>query len=191
MSRPDNLIRTKKYLTERRDFMAESTQHKLDRVRKPRVHLTYDVETGDATQQKELPFLVGVMSDLSGNPEEPLPKLKDRKFVEIDRDNFNKVMGATKPRLAYRVDNKLTEEDTKIGVELKFNSLDDFSPENVVQQIDPLRKLLDARKRLSDLLQKLDGNDKLDELLQDVLGNTEKLSELKEATGGETEEAGE
>jgi type VI secretion system protein ImpB len=171
--------------------MAESTQHKLDRVRKPRVHLTYDVEVGDATQQKELPFLMGVMSDLSGNPEEPLPKLKDRKFVEIDRDNFNKVMGATKPRLAYRVDNKLTEEDTKIGVELKFNSLDDFSPENVVQQIDPLRKLLDARKRLSDLLQKLDGNDKLDELLQDVLGNTEKLSELKEATGGETEEAGE
>jgi type VI secretion system protein ImpB len=171
--------------------MAESTQHKLDRVRKPRVHLTYDVEVGDATQQKELPFVVGVMSDLSGKPEEALPKVKDRKFVEIDRDNFNKVMDAMKPRLAYRVDNKLTDDDTKIGVELKFNSLSDFSPENVVNQIDPLRKLLEARKRLSDLLQKLDGNDKLDELLQDVLSNTEKLNELKGATGGETEEAGE
>lgn len=171
--------------------MVESTQHKLDRVRKPRVHLTYDVEVGDATQVKELPFVVGVMSDLSGKPEELLPKVKDRKFVEIDRDNFNKVMGSIKPRLAYRVDNKLTDDESKIGVELKFNSLDDFSPENVVQQIDPLRKLLEARKRLSDLLQKLDGNDKLDELLQDVLSNTEKLNDLKESTGGETEEAGE
>ena len=171
--------------------MAESTQHKLDRVRKPRVHLTYDVEVGDAVQQKELPFVVGVMSDLSGKPEEALPKVKDRKFVEIDRDNFNKVMDAMKPRLAYRVDNKLTDDDTKIGVELKFNNLNDFSPENVVKQIDPLRKLLEARKRLSDLLQKLDGNDKLDELLQDVLSNTEKLDELKDATGGETEKAGE
>jgi type VI secretion system protein ImpB len=161
----------------------ESLQHKLDRVRSPRVHITYDVEIGDAIEMKEIPFVVGVLSDLSGKPDEPLPKLKDRKFVEIDRDNFDKVLEGTKPRLAFRVDNKLTEEDTKIPVELRFKSMDDFHPESVVRQITPLRKLLEARQRLSDLLSKLDGNEKLEELLQNVITSTESMQKLGEEAG--------
>ena len=167
----------------------ESLQHKLDRVRAPRVHITYDVEIGDAIELKEIPFVVGVLADLSGKPEEPLPKLKDRKFVEIDRDNFDRVLEGQKPRLAFRVDNKLTGEDTKMAVDLRFKSIDDFHPERVVQQIDPLRKLLDVRHRLSDLLNKLDGNDRLDELLQQVISSTESLEQLgKEAGVATTDE---
>src|SRR5919112_3017687 len=104
----------------------ESIQSKLGRVRPPRVHITYDVEVGDAIQLKELPFVVGVLADLSGKPDEPLPRLKDRKFVEIDRDNFNKVLAGMKPRLAFPVDNKLQNDGTKINVELKFSHIDDF-----------------------------------------------------------------
>ena len=167
----------------------ESLQHKLDRVRAPRVHITYDVEIGDAIELKEIPFVVGVLADLSGKPEEPLPRLKDRKFVEIDRDNFDRVLEGQKPRLAFRVDNKLTGEDTKMAVDLRFKSIDDFHPERVVQQIDPLRKLLDVRHRLSDLLNKLDGNDRLDELLQQVISSTESLQQLgKEAGVATTDE---
>jgi type VI secretion system protein ImpB len=167
----------------------ESLQHKLDRVRAPRVHITYDVEIGDAIELKEIPFVMGVLADLSGKPEEPLPKLKDRKFVEIDRDNFDRVLEGQKPRLAFRVDNKLTGEDTKMAVDLRFKSIDDFHPERVVQQIDPLRKLLDVRNRLSDLLNKLDGNDRLDELLQQVISSTESLQQLgKEAGVATTDE---
>lgn len=161
----------------------ESLQHKLDRVRAPRVHITYDVEIGDAIEMKEIPFVVGVLADLSGKPEEPLPKLKDRKFIEIDRDNFNNVLEGIKPRLAFKVDNKLTGEDTRMAVELRFKSIDDFHPESVVKQIIPLQKLLDARQRLSDLLSKLDGNDKLDELLQDVIASTDSLQKLGEEAG--------
>jgi type VI secretion system protein ImpB len=161
----------------------ESLQHKLDRVRAPRVHITYDVEIGDAIEMKEIPFVVGALADLSGKPEEPLPKLKDRKFIEIDRDNFNNVLEGMKPRLAFKVDNKLTGEDTRMAVELRFKSIDDFHPESVVKQITPLQKLLDARQRLSDLLSKLDGNDKLDELLQDVIASTDSLQKLGEEAG--------
>src|SRR5947208_8928129 len=142
----------------------ESLQHKLDRVRRTRVHLTYDVEIGGAIQQKEIPFVLGVLSDLSGKPAEPLPRLKDRKFVEIDRDNFNKVLSGMKPRLAFQVDNKLQDDDSKLNVELRFNSMDDFDPEQVVRKVEPLRKLLEARERLTGLLSKMDGNDKLEEL---------------------------
>ena len=163
--------------------MAESLQHKLDRVRSPRVHITYDVEIGGAIQMKEIPFVVGVLGDFSGKPAEPLPKPKDRKFVEIDRDNFNNVLGGMNPRMAFRVDNKLTEDNTKMAVELNFKSLDDFHPENVARQIDPLRKMMDARRKLSELLSKLDGNDKLDELLQTVITSTDSLQKLKEASG--------
>ena len=168
--------------------MAESLQHTLDRVRSPRVHITYDVEVGDAIEMKEIPFVVGVLADLSGNPDQPLPKVKDRKFVEIDRDNFNQVLAGMKPRLAYKVDNKLTDDDSKIAVELRFKSLDDFHPERVAGQIEPVRKLVDARKRLSDLLSKLDGNDKLEELLQDVLANTDSLEKLGKEVGVEKKE---
>jgi len=163
--------------------MPESLQHTLDRVRSPRVQITYDVEIGDAIEMKEIPFVVGVLADLSGKPDEPLPKVKDRKFVEIDRDNFNQVLSGMKPRLAYRVDNKLTDDDTKMAVELRFKSLDDFHPERVAEQVTPVRKLVDARKRLSDLLAKLDGNDKLDEMLQEVLANTDSIEKLGQEAG--------
>lgn len=164
--------------------MPESTQHKLDRIRPPRVQITYDVEIGDASQKKELPFIVGVLADLAGQPAQALPKVKDRKFVEIDRDNFNDVLASIGPRAVIRVDNKLTNDGSKINVELKFNNIDDFNPTNVVKQVEPLRKLLEARQRLTDLLGKLDGNDKLDELLQSVVSNSDGLKELKAQTGG-------
>ena len=168
--------------------MPESLQHTLDRVRAPRVQITYDVEIGDAIEMKEIPFVVGVLADLSGKPDEPLPKVKDRKFVEIDRDNFNQVLAGMKPRLAYRVDNKLTDDDSKMAVELRFKSLDDFHPERVAEQVTPVRKLVEARKRLSELLGKLDGNDKLDELLQDVLANTDAIEKLGQEAGVEKKE---
>ena len=165
--------------------MAESTQHKLDRIRPPRVQITYDVEIGDAIQMKELPFVAAIMADLSGKPEEPLPKLKERKFVEIDRDNFNEVLASCKPRIAYQVDNRLTDDDTKLNLELKFNHIDDFEPVNLIKQVEPLRKLFEARQRLNDLISKLDGNDELDALLQDIVENTEGLNEIKSMAGGE------
>lgn len=162
--------------------MAESTQHKLDRIRPPRVQITYDVEIGDAIQMKELPFVGGILADLSGQPEEPLPKVKDRKFVEIDRDNFNDIMDSINPRLVFQVSNKLVDDDSKMNLELKFNHMDDFDPVAVLKQIKPLKQLYDARQRLSDLLTKLDGNDDLDNLLQDVIQNTENMEELKTLT---------
>ena len=166
----------------------ESLQHTLDRVRAPRVQITYDVEVGDSIEKKEIPFVVGVMGDFSGKPDEPLPKMKDRKFVEIDRDNFNKVLEGMKPRVAFRVDNKLANDGSQLAVDLRFKSMDDFHPENVAEQITPLKKLVEARKRLSDLLTKLDGNDKLDELLQDVISNTDSLKKLGDEAGVGTAE---
>jgi type VI secretion system protein ImpB len=148
------------------------------------------VETGGAIQKKEIPFVVGVVGDYSGKPDPDDPdkkRFKDRKFVEIDRDNFNSVLKGMKPRLAFRVDNKLSDEDTKIPVELKFESLDDFHPEQVAKQISPVNKLVDARQKLTELLGKLDGNEKLDELLQGVINETDQLQELSKDTGGEKE----
>ena len=161
----------------------ESTQHKLDRVRAPRVQITYDVETDGAIEMKELPFVVGVLSDLSGKPDEPLPRLRDRKFLDIDRDNFDAVMHGMKPRLAYRVDNKLTNDDTKLAVELRFNSLEDFEPEQVARQVEPLRKLLETRAQLAALLAKADGNDRLSEKLREIMSNTELLKKVGEEAG--------
>lgn len=161
----------------------ESIQHKLDRVRPPRVHITYDVELGGAIELKELPFVVGVLGDFSGKPEEPLPRVRDRKLVEIDRDNFNQVLAGMKPRLALSVDNKLADDGSKTRVELRFNSIEDFEPDQVVQQVAPLRKLVEARQRLRDLMSKMDGNDKLEELLQDIIQNTGSQKELSQALG--------
>jgi len=159
--------------------MADSTQDKLKRIRPPRVHITYDVETGDAVEQKEIPFVVGVLSDLSGKPIESLPPLKERKYVEVDRDNLNNVLAGMKPRLAFKVDNKIEKDsENRIGVELTFKDLDDFHPVNVAQQVEPIRKLVEARTKLYNLMAKLDGNDKLEALLQDVISNTDKLEEL-------------
>jgi len=166
----------------------ESLQHTLDRVRAPRVQITYDVEIGDSIEMKEIPFVVGVLGDFSGKPDEPLPKLKERKFIEIDRDNFNKVLEGMKPRVAYRVDNKLTNDGSQLAVDLRFKSMDDFHPERVAEQVEPLRKLVEARKRLSDLLSKLDGNDKLDEILQDVISSTDSLKKLGVEAGVKPED---
>ncbi|HVF90425.1 MAG TPA: type VI secretion system contractile sheath small subunit [Blastocatellia bacterium] len=168
----------------------ESIQQKISRVRPPRVHITYDVEIGGAIELKELPFVVGVLGDFSGKPEDPLPRVKDRKFVEVDRDNFNQVMSGMKPRLAFNVPNKLTDDGSKLGVELKFNGIEDFEPDNLVQQIEPMRKLVDARKHLSDLLSKMDGNEKLELLLQDIIQNSSSQKELSQALGLDSPDAG-
>ena len=171
----------------------ESLQKKLDRVRRPRVQIKYEVYTGDAMELKELPFVMGVLSDLSGQPDKPLPALKDRKFVEIDRDNFNKVLGGMAPRLAYRVQDKLSgEEESQLNVELRFKNMDDFSPENVVKQIEPLRQLLEQRDRLKDLLGKMEGNDKLEEMLQQIIESTDARANLSKELGlGESAPASE
>src|SRR6478672_2159483 len=159
----------------------ESTQKKLSRVRPPRVQITYDVEIGDAIETKELPFVLGVLGDYSGNPKEALPKMKERKFVEIDRDNFDDVLKGIAPRLQLRVDNQLQKDNTQMGVELNFEKLEDFEPQNVVNQIDPLKKLLEVRTRLSDLRNKITGNDKLEQLLEDIVRDTEKLKQISAA----------
>src|SRR5216683_3243181 len=163
----------------------QSTQHKLDRVRPPRVHVTYDVEVGDAIEMKELPFVMGVLGDFTGQPTEPLPRLRDRKFVEVTPDNFDSVLEGMKPHLAFSVENKLSEDADapQLKVDLNFKSLDDFAPENVAKQVKPLKELLDLRTRLSDLRGSLQGNDKLEELLLDAVGNTEKLEKLKGEMG--------
>ena len=161
----------------------ESLQHKLERVRPPRVNITYDVEVGGAIELKELHFVIGVMGDFVGKPEEPLPALKNRKFVEIDPDNFNQVLAGMKPRLAYTVDNKMQDDGGKMGVELKFNNIEDFEPDNVVQQVEPLRKLVEARQKLSDLRSKIDGNDKLESMLEDIISSADKQKELSDTLG--------
>jgi type VI secretion system protein ImpB len=163
--------------------MAESLQHKLDRVRRPRVQITYDVETNGAMEKIELPFVVGVMADLSGQRKNPLPVMKERKFVPIDRDNFNDVLARAEPRLAMKVQNRLTDEDTKLAVELNFKHIEDFEPARVAEQVAPLKELLDMRLRLTQLLSKMEGNDKLDQLLGDVLSNTEKAMALAKQMG--------
>jgi type VI secretion system protein ImpB len=163
----------------------ESTQHKLDRVRSPRVHITYDVEIGDAIEMKELPFVMGILGDLTGQAEQPLAALKDRKFVEITPDNFDSVLKGMTPHLAFSVANKLSDDPKagQIPVDLKFESLDDFSPENVARQVEPIKELLDLRTRLSDLRGSLQGNDKLDDALFEAVSNTETREKLRSEIG--------
>jgi type VI secretion system protein ImpB len=167
---------------------SNSTQHKLDRVRPPRVHVTYDVEVGDAIEMKELPFVLGVLGDFTGQPEQPLARLRERKFVEVNPDNFDQVLEGMKPHLSYSVENKLSEDPDapQLKVDLHFKSLDDFDPENVAKQVKPIRELLDLRTKLSDLRGSLQGNDKLEELLMDAVNSTEKMEKLK----GEVKGAG-
>ncbi len=160
-----------------------SIHKKLERVRKPRVHLIYEVETGGAAVKRELPFVVGVMGDFSGNPSQPLRPLRDRKFTQIDRDNFNDVMASMTPELNMRVANTLAGDDSEMAVTLKFKSMDDFQPANVVNQVDPLRKLLETRNKLSDLLAKADRSTKLEGLLEDALQDPEALKKLSRDLG--------
>ncbi len=168
--------------------MAESMQHKLDRVRRPRVQITYDVETNGAMVKTELPFVVGVMADLSGHQsKDKLKDLKDRKFIPIDRDNFNEVIAKQMPRLALKVQNRLTDQDTKLAVELNFKNMDDFAPAQVAAQVPALKEMMDMRLRLMQLLSKMEGNDKLEKLLGDVLSNTEQAMALAKQLGIESE----
>jgi type VI secretion system protein ImpB len=170
----------------------DSMQHKLDRVRPPRVQITYDVEVGDAIEIKELPFVMGVLGDFTGQPTEPLAKLKERKFVEVNPDNFDSVLENMKPHLAYSVENKLSKDPDagNLKVDLNFKSMDDFSPENVARQVGPLRELLELRGRLSDLRGNMQGNDKLEELLRDAVSDKDKLAKLRSELGlkGESNE---
>ncbi len=161
--------------------MAESVQRKLERVRAPRVHISYEVETGGAIEMKELPFVMGVLGDFTGHPEEPLARLKDRKFVEVNPDNFESVLKSMRPHLSFKVQNTLAEggEASKLGVDLRFESLDDFSPDAIAQQVEPLRKLLQLRQQLADLRGSLQGNEKLDEVIQATLASEDKLKQLK------------
>ncbi|MGG1946272.1 type VI secretion system contractile sheath small subunit [Trinickia sp. NRRL B-1857] len=161
----------------------ESIQKRLQKVRPPRVQLTYEVERGDAIEVKELPFVVGVVADLGGQSEIEQPKLRDRKFVSIDRDNFDDVMKGVEPRAAFQVKNELTDAGGSFGVDLRFRSMEDFGPDAVVEQIEPLRRLLEARSKLADLRNKLASNDKLESLLSDVLANTQQLQALAGETG--------
>jgi type VI secretion system protein ImpB len=160
--------------------MPESLQHKLDRVRRPRVQITYDVETGGAMKAVELPFVVGVLADLSGQPKEALRPLKERKAVNIDRDNFNDVLTKAGARLAMRVPNMLTDPKSKLAVELIFKHVDDFEPARVAEQIGPLKQLLDMRKELTQLLSRMEGNDKLEQLLESILTNQQKALALEQ-----------
>jgi type VI secretion system protein ImpB len=158
--------------------MAKSSQqHKLDRVRKPRVHITYDVEIGDAVVKKELPFVMGVMGDFSGNPTKTPDPLTKRKFVEIDRDNFNDVMKKINPELNIRVQNTLQGDDSEMGVQLKFESMDDFDPAKIVEQVPALKTLLDSRDQLRDLLTQMDTSEDLESLMEQVLSDTAKVQE--------------
>ena len=160
----------------------DSTQQKLSRVRPPRVQITYDVEIGDSIETKELPFVLGVMGDYSGNRKEPLEKLKDRKFVQIDKESFDEVLKGMAPRLTLQVENKLKNDDSQMAVELNFEKLEDFEPGRIVNQVDPLKQLLEIRGKLSDLRNKVIGNDKLEELLDEVVRDTQKLNAIAAAS---------
>jgi len=161
----------------------ESLQKKVGRVRPPRVHITYDVQVGDAIEKRDLPFVAGVMADLSGLPDKPLPPIAKRKFVAVDRDNINDVMKKIGPRLAFKVPNRLSEDDTKLNVELRFESMDDFQPASIAKQVSPLRKLLELRNSLANLRSSMIGNDKLESLLKEMLQNKDMLRQAGAEAG--------
>jgi len=168
--------------------MSASVHDKLNRVRKPRVHITYEVETEGAEIQRELPFVVGVLGDFSGDPTSPLRPLADRKFIQIDRDNFNDVMAGMTPGLKLKVDNKLSEEGGQMAVDLKFNGIEDFEPARVSQQVPALRALMETRAKLRDLMSKVDRSEELEGLLEQVLKNENELKSLSSQLGLDKQE---
>ena len=171
--------------------MSDSFQKKLNRVRKPRVHITYDVEGDEGTSKQELPFVVGVMGDYSGDNTEAKKSFKERKFLNIDRDNFNDIMSKTKPTLSLSVEDKLSgEEDKQMNVNLEFNSMDDFEPANIINQVEPLKKLLEARNNLRDLMSKADRSEDLESLLEEVLQNSDAISQLNTDLGNDEQTEG-
>ncbi len=170
----------------------EGTQQKLSRVRPPRVHITYDVEVGDAIENKELPFVMGVLGDFTGQPEQPQARLKDRKFVEVTPDNFDTVLQGMAPHVSYSVDNKLSDDPNagQVKVDLRFKSLEDFEPEQVAKQVKPLKELLDMRTKLADLRGTLQGNDQLDEVLMEAVTDSDKAAKLRTELGLPTKPEG-
>ena len=166
----------------------ESIHEKLKRVRRPRVHITYEVETEGAEILRELPFVVGIMGDFSGDPTQPLRPLSERKFIQIDRDNFNEVMARMTPGLNLRVDNKLADDGSQMAVSLKFNSIEDFEPARVAQQVPALRALLETRAKLRDLMSKVDRSEQLESLLEQILTNEDELKSLSGQLGLEKKE---
>lgn len=173
--------------------MAESVHDRLKRVRAPRVNISYEVEVGGAIEMKELPFVMGILGDFTGHAEEPLERLKDRKFVEIDPDNFDEVLASMKPHLSISVENRLSDdpEAGKLHADLDFKSLDDFSPERVAEQVPALKKLLELRQELADLRGSLQGNEKLEEILQATVTDSAKLDKLKSELQSEEDSDGE
>ncbi len=167
--------------------MAESIHDKLKRVRKPRVHITYEVETNGALGKKEIPFVMGVMGDYSGDNTETKKALKDRKFSQIDRDNFNEVMNNVSPQLSMKVDNTLEGNGTEMAVSLNFKSMEDFEPHKVVENIEPLRKLMETRNKLRDLLTKADRSEALESVLEKILSNEQVMSALSKELGVDKE----
>ena len=170
--------------------MAESIHDKLKRVRKPRVHITYEVETEGAEILRELPFVVGIMGDFSGDPTQPLRPLAERKFIQIDRDNFNDVMARMTPGLKLRVDNKLADDGSEMAVELKFNSIEDFEPARVAEQVPALQALLETRDKLRDLMSKVDRSEELEGLLEQVLEERNRAQVAVRRTWASTRQEG-
>lgn len=170
--------------------MSESIHDKLKRVRKPRVHITYDLETNGAVVEKELPFVMGVMGDYSGDNVEGKKALKERKFAQIDRDNFNDLMGKVNPKLGMKVENTLEDDGSEMSVNLDFNNMEDFEPHRLVEQIEPLKKLMETRNKLRDLLTKADRSEELETILEEVLSNTDALANLSGELGVDESEGG-
>jgi type VI secretion system protein ImpB len=164
---------------------SDSIHSKLERVRKPRVHIKYEVETGGAVVEKELPFVVGVLGDFSGNPTQPLKPMKDRKFIQIDRDNFNDILARMTPGLSFKAANTLAGDGSQMAINLKFNSMADFEPGNVAKQVEPLRKLLETRDKIRDLQSKVDLSEDLEGILEKVLQNSDHLKKLSSDLGVE------
>jgi len=170
--------------------MPDSIHDKLKRVRKPRVHITYEVETNGAVQDKELPFVMGVMGDYSGDNTENKKALKDRKFSQVDRDNFNEVMNNVAPQVNMKVENTLEDDGSEMSVNLDFKSMEDFEPQNIVDKVDPLKKLMETRNKLRDLLTKADRSEDLENLLQEVLSSTDALASLQGELGTDEDKEG-
>ena len=166
--------------------MADSLQKWVGRNRPPRVQITYDVEIGDAIEKKELPFVVGLLADLSGDQVDSKPKLRDRRFVEIDRDNFNEVMAKISPKVGVKIPDVL-KGDGELKIDLEFRKFDDFHPESIVKQVPRLEKLLLARQYLRDLVAKLDGNDELNTVLSEIAASQDEVKKLKKEALGETD----
>ncbi|MHC9511761.1 type VI secretion system contractile sheath small subunit [Kangiella sp. M94] len=167
-----------------------SIHDRLKKVRKPRVHITYDVETDGAVLEKELPFVVGVMGDFSADSTKPVKPLKDRRFIQIDKDNINEVMRNMAPGLNIKVDNTLEDDGSEMAVNLKFDSMEDFEPAAIVEQVEPLKKLMDTRNKLRDLMTKIDRSEELEGLMEKVLQNSDDLNALAEALGQIDEKTG-